>query len=144
MCRLARAQDQRPPVIVVAATAERQVPADSAVVRVAWYLLNAGAAAQEAEDSTAVDSLRALLNSAGVLDPVIRHAPELWYPPMRQDSPDRPQERRREVSVVIVGEQAIIAALAAFRNHPVFEDAGADYGRTCVWRTTGAAGTAGR
>ncbi len=127
----ARAQERRPPVIVVSAMAERQVPADSAVVRVAWYLLNAGAAAQEAEDSSAVDSLRALLRAAGVVDPAVRHAPAPWYMPMREDSPDWPRDRRREVSVVIVGEQSIIAALAALRNHPVFEEAGAEYGCTC-------------
>lgn len=126
------AQDAHPPVLIVSGMSSRQVAADSAEVRVAWYLTSADAEAQEREDAADVEALRTLLAEAGASSVVIRFAPDPWYAPMHDDLPNRPRERRREVLTTIVGGEAIIDALAALRNHPIFLESSAEYGCTCA------------
>lgn len=135
MCLLspttAAAQQPHPAVIVVSGMAERQVPADSVVLQVSWYLKSADAAAQSAEDSEALDSLVALLRRSGATSPSIHFARERWYPLMEPDSPERPRELRRVVSAHVVGRESITKAMAALRNHPIFHAEGTDYACTC-------------
>lgn len=129
---MAAAQQPHPAVIVVSAMAERQVPADSVVLEVSWYLKRSDAAAQSAEDAEAVDSLEALLRRSGATSPSIHFASERWYPLLEPDSPDRPRELHRTVSVYVVGRTSIIEAMAALRNHPVFHAEESAYACTCA------------
>ncbi|HEU4799002.1 MAG TPA: SIMPL domain-containing protein [Gemmatimonadales bacterium] len=119
-------------VIVVTGEAEQQVPADSAVLRITWYLKNGEPAAQRAEDAVALDSLRALLRRAGIADPLLRAARNDWYGYLPDRSPELARERRRQAAVHVTGEQNIVQVLGALRNNAIFREVEPEYACTCA------------